>query len=96
MRANTSLPLTDHFFSLCLFCREAVGSYAENQRITAVRRVYQRGIINPMINIERLWQEYCNYEQVGTQGNLKGESVVAGILPSHMEESYCTSGFFHS
>lgn len=42
---------------------EAVGSYAENQRITAVRRVYQRGIINPMIQIERLWQEYCSYEQ---------------------------------
>ena len=30
------------------------------------------------------------------QGNLKGESVVAAILPSCMEMSYCTSGFFHS
>ena len=28
------------------------------------------------------------------QGNLKGESVVAAILPSRMEVSYCTSGFF--
>ena len=28
------------------------------------------------------------------QGNLKGESVVVAILPSHMEVSYCTSGFF--
>ena len=26
--------------------------------------------------------------------NLKGESVVAAILPSHMEASYCTAGFF--
>ncbi|XP_049512262.1 cleavage stimulation factor subunit 3-like isoform X3 [Dermacentor silvarum] len=43
--------------------REAVGSYAENQRITAVRKVYQRGIINPMMNIEQLWKEYINYEQ---------------------------------
>ncbi|XP_037502246.2 cleavage stimulation factor subunit 3, partial [Rhipicephalus sanguineus] len=42
---------------------EAVGSYAENQRITAVRKVYQRGIINPMMNIEQLWKEYINYEQ---------------------------------
>ncbi|XP_041351773.1 cleavage stimulation factor subunit 3-like [Gigantopelta aegis] len=41
---------------------EAVGSYAENQRITAVRKVYQRGVVNPMINIEILWKDYCNYE----------------------------------
>ena len=27
---------------------------------------------------------------------LKGESVVAAILPSHMEVSYCTSGFLCS
>ncbi|GIY24116.1 cleavage stimulation factor subunit 3 [Caerostris extrusa] len=42
---------------------EAVGSYAENQRITAVRKVYQRGIVNPMTNIEQLWKEYVSYEQ---------------------------------
>ena len=30
------------------------------------------------------------------QGNLKGESVVAAILLSRMEASYCTSGFFRS
>ena len=28
------------------------------------------------------------------EGNLKGESVVVAILPSCMEVSYCTSGFF--
>lgn len=44
---------------------EAVGSYAENQRITAVRRVYQRGCVNPMINIEQLWRDYSKYEEVG-------------------------------
>ncbi|KAK2187952.1 hypothetical protein NP493_149g04059 [Ridgeia piscesae] len=41
---------------------EAVGSYAENQRITAVRKVYQRGVVNPMINIEAFWKDYCNFE----------------------------------
>ncbi|XP_021344341.1 cleavage stimulation factor subunit 3-like, partial [Mizuhopecten yessoensis] len=41
---------------------DAVGSYAENQRITAVRKVYQRGVVNPMINIEALWKDYCAYE----------------------------------
>ena len=34
---------------------EAVGNYAENQKIMAIRKVYHRGIINPMINIEQLW-----------------------------------------
>ena len=34
---------------------DAVGSYAENQKITAIRKVYQRGIVNPMVNIENLW-----------------------------------------
>ncbi|KAL8606799.1 hypothetical protein ACOMHN_049628 [Nucella lapillus] len=41
---------------------EAVGSYAENQRISAVRKVYQRGVTNPMINIEVLWKDYFAYE----------------------------------
>lgn len=52
---------------------EAVGSYAENQRITAVRRVYQRGCVNPMINIEQLWRDYSKYEEVS------GRSGVAGV-----------------
>ncbi|KAJ9595491.1 hypothetical protein L9F63_013313, partial [Diploptera punctata] len=42
---------------------EAVGSYAENQKISAVRKVYQRGVINPMVNIEQLWKDYMNFEQ---------------------------------
>ena len=45
-------------------CREAVGSYAENQRITAVRRVYQRGTVTPMHSVEQLRKEYCIYENV--------------------------------
>ena len=52
------------FTSLCLIFSEAVGSYAENQRITAVRKVYQRGVTNPMMNIELLWKDYTNYENV--------------------------------
>ncbi|KAJ8869656.1 hypothetical protein PR048_028649 [Dryococelus australis] len=42
---------------------EAVGSYAENQKISAVRKVYQRGVINPMVNIEQFWKDYMNFEQ---------------------------------
>ena len=43
---------------------------------------------------------YCHANKLGlfcwSQGNLKGESVVAAILQSRMEASYCTSVFFCS
>ncbi|XP_065209066.1 protein suppressor of forked isoform X2 [Planococcus citri] len=42
---------------------EAIGSYAENQKITAIRKVYQRAVITPMLNIETLWKDYLAYEQ---------------------------------
>ena len=34
---------------------EAQGSYAENQKISAIRNVYQRAVKTPMIGIEQLW-----------------------------------------
>ena len=37
------------------------------------------------VKLDSMWQH---------QGSLKGESVVAAILSSRMEQSYCTSGFF--
>jgi len=61
--------------SLYVSSREAVGSYAENQRITAVRRVYQRGCVNPMINIEQLWRDYGKYEEVSTWRMIQGSLV---------------------
>ena len=36
---------------------DAAGSYLENQKIAAIRKVYQRGIVNPMIHIEQLWYD---------------------------------------
>ncbi|XP_075220656.1 cleavage stimulation factor subunit su(f) isoform X2 [Lycorma delicatula] len=42
---------------------EAIGSYAENQKISAVRKVYQRGVVNPMLNIEAFWKDYMTFEQ---------------------------------
>lgn len=50
--------------SLFLIFSPAVGQYAENQRISAIRKVYQRGVIVPMINVENLWNDYCTYERV--------------------------------
>lgn len=42
---------------------EAVGSYAENQKISAVRKVYQRAVITPIIGIETMWKDYIAFEQ---------------------------------
>ena len=39
-----------------------MGSYAESQKITAIRRVYQRAIVTPMMGIETIWRDYCMYE----------------------------------
>ena len=47
---------------------EAVGSYAENQKISAVRKVYQRGINNPMTGMETFWKDYIAFEQVLRRG----------------------------
>ncbi|TKR77992.1 hypothetical protein L596_018872 [Steinernema carpocapsae] len=41
----------------------AVGQYAENQRILAVRKVYQRAVVTPMLNLESMWLDYCSYEK---------------------------------
>ncbi|XP_029406026.2 protein suppressor of forked [Bactrocera neohumeralis] len=41
---------------------EAVGSYAENQKITAVRRVYQKAVVTPIVGIEQLWKDYIAFE----------------------------------
>lgn len=43
-----------------------MGSYAENQKIAAVRKVYQKGIMTPMVSVELLWKDYCTYEMVNS------------------------------
>jgi len=42
---------------------ETAGSYAENQKIMAIRRVYQRAVMMPLSNVEQLWREYSTFEQ---------------------------------
>lgn len=43
-----------------------------------MRRVYQRGCVNPMINIEQLWRDYSKYEEV--RDRMRVLSVFQGIL----------------
>nr|XP_047143845.1 cleavage stimulation factor subunit 3 isoform X1 [Hydra vulgaris] len=41
---------------------EAQGSYAENQKISQIRKVYSRAVHTPIHNIESLWKEYSHFE----------------------------------
>lgn len=43
--------------------RDVDGSYLDSQKITAVRKAYLEGVVNPMFHVETLWKEYINYEQ---------------------------------
>lgn len=42
---------------------EVSGSYAENQKIMMLRKVYQRAVFTPLNNLEALWREYTAFEQ---------------------------------
>lgn len=43
--------------------RSVDSSYLDSQKITAIRKAYQEGIVNPMFHIDNLWKEYVSYEQ---------------------------------
>uniref|UniRef100_A0AC34R5A3 Suppressor of forked domain-containing protein n=1 Tax=Panagrolaimus sp. JU765 TaxID=591449 RepID=A0AC34R5A3_9BILA len=42
---------------------EAVGQYAENQKVSAVRKIYQKAISTPLVNLDQIWQDYCAFEK---------------------------------
>ena len=42
--------------------REAQGAYAENQKISQIRKVYHRAVHTPIHNVESLWKEYTHFE----------------------------------
>ncbi|XP_037072313.1 protein suppressor of forked-like [Pollicipes pollicipes] len=56
-----SFPVWSEYVAF-LKAAEAVGSYAENQKISAIRKVYQRGVVTPMNNVEILWKDYMTFE----------------------------------
>ena len=37
--------------------------FTQTKILTPIYQVYQRAVINPMINIETLWKDYCSFEQ---------------------------------
>lgn len=59
---NLSYPIWNDYVNF-LKNVEACGAYAENQKILATRKVYQKGINNPMANIEAFWKDYIAFER---------------------------------
>ena len=51
---------------ILVFCdvSDAAGSFAENQRIVAVRRAYHLGLVTPLVGLEQLWKDYAAFETV--------------------------------
>lgn len=41
---------------------QAQTTQEESQRMTAVRKVYQRAIVTPTHHVEQLWRDYENFE----------------------------------
>ena len=67
----------------------------QSESLTVYYMIYRR----PGHIATRTWHTanlriFFNMELTNFQGNLKKESVSAAILPSRMEVSYCTSGYF--
>ena len=37
--------------------------YAEGQKIVKIRKVYQRAVVTPFLNLESVWRDYTQWEQ---------------------------------
>ena len=74
---------------------DAVGSYAENQKISAIRKVYQKGVVNPMFHIEQFWYDttaqtlfVCNFFlviQILQFSSLSIKSANRGRIRAHLQ-----------
>lgn len=53
----------DLCYSYCLmWYLQALSTQEESQRMTAVRKAYQRAIVTPTHHIEQLWKDYESFE----------------------------------
>lgn len=41
---------------------QALNAQEESQRMTAVRKAYQKAIVTPTHHVEQLWKDYENFE----------------------------------
>lgn len=51
-----------YYFPLKEMVFQAANTQEESQRMTAVRKVYQKAIVTPTHHIEQLWKDYENFE----------------------------------
>jgi len=67
---------------------EAVGQYAENQKVAAVRKIYQKALSTPLANLDQIWQDYCAFEK-SVNMNL-AEKLIADRLKDyqHVKKVY--------
>jgi len=56
-----SYPIWSEYINF-LKAGEAQGTYAENQKISQIRKVYSRAVHTPIHSIEALWKEYAHFE----------------------------------
>lgn len=49
-------------FSMLNVITQAQNTQEESQRMTAVRKVYQKAIVTPTHHIEQIWKDYENFE----------------------------------
>lgn len=50
------------YCSLCMMIFQALNTQEESQRMTAVRKAYQKAIVTPTHHVEQLWKDYENFE----------------------------------
>eukprot|EP00897_Mesotaenium_endlicherianum_P004112 jgi/Mesen1/3729/ME000203S02819 len=60
----------------------AAGQQEESQRMTAVRRAYQRAVVAPVGGVEQLWKDYEAFETSISRPLAKG--LLAEYAPRHM------------
>ena len=53
--------------SVCLSvcsASEATNSFAEEQKVSAIRKVYQEACSQPLVEVDTIWKDYQAFEQV--------------------------------
>lgn len=71
-----------HEYIAFLKAGEAVGAYAENQKIMAIRKVYTRAVVTPLSSMEALWRDYNSFEQ--GVNKLLAEKLIHDKTRDHM------------
>uniref|UniRef100_A0A2C9ULU6 Suppressor of forked domain-containing protein n=1 Tax=Manihot esculenta TaxID=3983 RepID=A0A2C9ULU6_MANES len=56
----------------CEIMLQALNAQEESQRMTAVRKVYQKAIVTPTHHVEQLWKDYENFENSVSRQLAKG------------------------